>query len=238
VLILDAAQPDAGVTGMIDLSDLDPDDGIPNCSSLTIAGGRLYVTCQILDDEDAFLTPRGAGKLAVVDLADDSLVTTIDMQHANPLGFVYPSDALGGDLVVATVPSFADLSEGCVERISVSDTPTISCLVTNEELGGYASSVAETDDGELVFAVTEAFDDTDFGPIGFVITYDTAAGSLSSSPMTPTAQRPFDVAVCPTGHIALADAGGGIRIYEGGDELTTEPLDIGLPPVARGLTCY
>lgn len=239
VLVLDAADPEAGVASMIDLSDLDPEDGLPNCSTLHVVGDRLYVVCQILDDNDAFLTPRGPGQVAVIDLADDSVIDTIAMQNANPFGYLALSPALDGDLVIPTVPSFADLTQGCVQRISTGASPSVSCLVTNQELGGYAASIADTGDGSLLLAVTESFDPDDRGPLGFAIEFDPESGSVDGSPMTPNGQRPFDIAVCPSGHIALADADGGIRIYESlGTELTTEPLDIGLPPVPHGLTCY
>jgi len=239
VITFDAGDVAAGPTAMIDLSSLDPDDGIPNCSTLRASGDRLYVACGILDDTDAFLTPRGTGKIAVIDTSDDSVVTTVDMQNQNPFGFMQSMIGSGGsDLVVATVPSFGDLTMGCVERISTTATPSSECLVTNSDLGGYASSIAAVDADHLLIAVTEAFDDSDFGPLGYLTQYDVLAGQ-AAAPMTPSEQRPFDAVLCPSGHIAIADAGGGVRIYdEGGTELTTNPLDIGLPPVSRGLSCW
>ncbi len=238
VLVLDASAPQSGVVATIDLSELDPDDGLPNCSSLVAAGGRLYVACQILDDDDAMLPARGPGQISVIDTADDSVVTTVALQNPNPLGFVYPAEVLDGDLVVATVPNFGDLTEGCLERIALSDPPVSSCLIENSELGGYASAVAEASDGALLIAVTESFDTGDFGPLGFVVSYDPEEG-LAGSPMTASSHRPFDVAVCPSGDIAMADAAGGVRVFSAsGQELTSELLDIGLPPAARGLTCF
>lgn len=234
VLVFDAGDLSAGPTSTIDLSSLDPDDNLPNCATLRVAGGRLYVACQILDDNDAFLTPRGPGKIAVIDPADDSLVTSFDLQNANPFGFMHE---FGTELVVATVPSFGDLTQGCVEQIATGDTPSSRCVIDNVDLMGYASSIEALDGTRLLISVTEGFDADDFGPLGYLVQYDLAASS-DPSPMTPSDQRPFDAVECPSGHIAVADAAGGIRIYdEAGTELTDEPLDIGLPPVARGLSC-
>jgi hypothetical protein len=55
--------------------------------------------------------------------------------------------------------------------------------------------------------------------------------------------HPTDIAVCPTGHIAIADTdyadSPGIRVFDGATELTTEPLDIGLPPgFNNAMSCF
>lgn len=235
VLVFSEADLAAGPSSMIDLSSLDPDDGLPNCNTLRVSGARLYVACGILDDNDSFLTPRGVGQIAVIDIAADSLVTSFDMQNRNPFGFM---QSFGSELIIATVPSFADLTSGCVEQISTGDSPSSRCVIDNSDLMGYASSIASLDGSRLLISVTEAFDGTDFGPLGYLVQYDLAAAG-EPSPMTPSDQRPFDAVECPSGHIAVADAGGGVRIYDAaGTELTDAPLDIGLPPVSKGLSCW
>jgi hypothetical protein len=241
VLVLDATKPGEGVQKTIDLTSLDTDDNKPNCNSLTLVGDKLFVTCQILDDTDQFLTPRGPGKVAVIDTTNDMLSTNFALTNKNPLGFLQSTaagGAYGGDLLIATVPNYGDLSEGCVERISTGETPAAGgCLVQNSDLGGYAGGIAVQDDDKIWFAVVEGFDSTDFGPLGKVLTY--ASSTLSSASVTPSGQRPFDVALCPTGQVAVSDATAGVRVYgSDGTELTTAALDIGLPPVSSGLVCY
>jgi hypothetical protein len=237
VLVLDASAPSAGVVDTIDLSALDPDDGIPNCSTLHLVGELLVVVCGVLDDNDQFLTPRGPGKVAVIDTRTATVEDVFELTHQRPLGLLQATAEdgdLGGDLLVATAPDFVDLTQGCIERISRAGEPR-GCAVANADLGGYASAYRHHQ-GTLFIAVTTGFDSADFGPTGKVMTW--SAGALGGD-MTPPGQRAFDVATCPTGHLVLADAGGGLRVYDpSGAELTANPLDIGMPPVPNGIVCY
>lgn len=240
VVILDLDHPDDGVVGTIDLSSLDPDDGKPNCNSAQVVGDRLFVTCGILDDDDQWLTPRGPGKVVVIDTTSDSVLDQIDLDYANPVGFLRATvseSRLAGDLAIATVPNYGDLTEGCVEQISVTGPLAVDCLLSNEELGGYASGMAFAG-ATAWFAVTEGWDSEDYKALGAVRTYDVASGSLGADPLTAAEERPFDVAVCPTGHVLVSDAAGGIRVYDGQEEITEQVIDIGLPPVERGLICF
>jgi DNA-binding beta-propeller fold protein YncE len=240
LVILDLDHPQSGVVGTIDLSSLDPDDGKPDCNSARLVGDRLFVTCGILDDDDQWLTPRGPGKVAVIDTVTDTLIDQIELDYANPVGFLHATasaSSLKGDLMVATVPSYADLTQGCVDRISVSGPLAVDCLITNQELGGYASGMAFTGLSAW-FAVTEGWDSEDYKALGAVRSYDVGSATLRDEPLTAAEERPFDVAVCPTGYVLVSDAAGGLRVYDGESELTEQVLDIGLPPVERGLICF
>lgn len=207
----------------IDISSYDP-DGVPNCNSLYLVGDDLYVTMELLDDSFA---PRGPGKVAVIDVTTDTVRTAFDLQHANPVGFLQPG--FDGDLLVATV-SFSDFT-GCVERIAVGETPSSSCVIDNDELGGYASGIA-LDGDEAWLAITKSsFTEGELRSV-------TAAGALGAASVTPAAQQPSDVAVCPTGDLVVVDnafGAAGVRVYDAaGNELTSAALDLGQPPVASG----
>lgn len=241
VLVIDAARPSEGVIATIDLSAMDP-DGVPNCTAITSVGDYVYVVCGVLDDEDGFFTPRGPGRLAVIDPSDDSLVTDIALAGTNPQGRLTvapPESSISGELLIDAVPNYGDLTEGCIERIIPGAEPEPNgCLVQHATLGGYAGSMAWSG-ADLWLAVTTGWDQEDFQPLGMVIPFDTADMTLAATPMTPSSQRPFDVVRCPTGHLVVADAAGGLRVYDSaGVEQTTEPLDIGLPPIAGGQVCY
>lgn len=234
ILVLDAEQPEAGVIDVIDLSALDPHDDNPDCNSVYLVGDTLYATCGVLDGID----PVQPGKVAVIDTTTNTLVTSFDMETANPLGFLQrtpPDSALAGDLLSGTV-TFDDLTGGCLERIRTGAEPGSSCLVRNSAMGGFAGGYAAGTDAVYI-AVTSGYEAE--GPVATLLTYDVTIGALADEPITPAAQRPIDVARCPTGHFLVADAAGGIRVYTpGGEELTTALIDIGLPPVAGGLACY
>lgn len=241
VLVTSLGQPDA--PEIIDLSSLDPEDGIPNCMSIhygeSEAGGMnrrmLFVACAILDDDSEFLTPRGPGKVAVIDQETHQLLDVLELDNQNPTGLFRAGPE--SRLYIATVPNYGDLTEGCVEAIHAVAVPLHQgCAIDNAALGGYASGMTVAGDGTFHVAVTEGFDPDDFGALGSLVEVD-AQGEVTS--LSPDGQRIFDVARCSTGHLAVSDAAGGVRIYNpDGTELTTELLDIGLPPVPNGLVCY
>lgn len=102
--------------GEIDLSALD-DDGIPEMSAAILRGGRLYVALQRLEN---FAATR-SGQLAVIDVATDTLVDTIDLPVRSPSRLL--ADPEGERLFVVADGgfdgSFAPLYEG---GIAVVDT--------------------------------------------------------------------------------------------------------------------
>lgn len=236
LVVLDLAHPDDGVVDTIDLSALDS-DGQPNCGAAAAAGGKVFVACGLLDD-NGDLSPQGPGRIAVIDASSHAVITDFALTNANPIGPFVAVPDLGGDLIIDTVPDYADVSQGCIERITTGTPAASGCLVDHSDLGGIATGLAPGA-GSLWIAVTEGWDDQDYQPLGKVQSFDLGSMTLAGAPMTSAGERAFDVARCPTGHLAVADAAGGIRVYDPqGVELTTEPLDIGLPPIGGGLTCY
>src|SRR5262249_41966203 len=93
----------------IDLGAGDP-DGHPDRESVYLAGGELYVACQLLGN----FTPRGPGKIYVVDPATKAIKRTITMQTDNPFSLLEPLP--NGELVVSTVGNFD--GSGCIERVT------------------------------------------------------------------------------------------------------------------------
>lgn len=226
-------------TAVIDLSADDP-DGLPNCESIYLVGQDVYVACQLLDNTQEFLPPRGPGKVYVIDTATDRVRATLTLGHDNPFSLFeqIPTGAPhAGDLVVGTV--LFDDGSGCVERITPGATPAASgCLVSNADLGGYASRIAfEADAGGSIsfFAVPTTF------PSANLRAFDMPTNLLWSGPLNKTTEIINDVVVCPEDQIVVADTtknANGLRVYEGSAETTTAALAIGLPPTStHGLVC-
>lgn len=239
VLVLDLERPDDGVIDTIDLSDLDAEDGLPDCLSIVAVGERLVVSCGILDLD---FQPRGPAVAAIIDGASRTLVDEVALSQARPVGLAQPSPGRPG-VLVSTVDDFSSpAAGGCVEEIVLDgDVPSAGCLVENADLGGFASALAPDLAGDrLWMTVVTSFDPTDFGAYGELVSVPAAGGDLQRHEMAEEA-RPMDLALCPTGHLAVSDAIRGVRILEpeAVDELTTgTPLDLGLPPVSNGLVCY
>lgn len=219
-------------TSTIDLSALDP-DGKPDCVSAFAVGADVYVACELLD---ANFSARGPGKVVVIDSATDTVRATLTLSTANPFGvFAQLPD---GRLVIPTVPSFGDVTSGCIEAITPGATPTAGgCLVQSTALGGFPARLAVTEG--LLWIVASSFDT---GPVGRLQGYDLAAGTLWPEPVTPASQLVVDVAPCPNGKVVVADqttAANGLRVYEGATEVTTAPLSIGIAPASNhGLACF
>lgn len=230
----------------IDLGADDP-DGKPNCNSVFMVGNALYVACELLDDSMPFLPPRGPGKVYVVDPGSHAITRTITMANKNPFGVFeqIPANAPhAGDLVIPTV--FFDDGTGCVERITTgASAASAGCIVTNTELGGFASrvdfyapAVAGSVPGAIMYVAVAAADFVHAS----LRPYDLTSGTLGGA-ITPATEVIGDVAVCTaTGDVVVSDttpAAAGLRVYSGSHETTTAALPIGLKPLSsHGLVCY
>lgn len=236
-----------GDTALIDLSADVPDgpDGKrrPRCESAYRVGTDVYVACQLLDET---FTPRGPGKVYVIDTATDVVRTSVTLGHANPFSLIeqVPAGAPhAGELVVGTV-LFDGTNAGCVERIAPGDAPSAAgCLVDNADLGDYANRIAfrvDTTGATALFAVPVPFVPHQ-PPLGDLHPLDLSGTALGPT-LNQAGEAINDVAVCPSGEIIVADIANkanGLRVYAGGSELTSAPLAVGLSPKSsHGLDCY
>ncbi|MGE0547693.1 MAG: YncE family protein [Kofleriaceae bacterium] len=225
----------------IDLSADDP-DGKPNCNSIYRSGDKLYVSCELLDDTQQFLPPRGNGKVYVVDPATRSIEHSITLSTVNPFGMFEElplASPYPGHLVIPTV-SFADGS-GCVERIVTGEAPAAAgCVITNAQLGGFVSRVApQVVPGAVLLRMAVPAPDFIHANLR---TYDLNASTLWTQAMTPQTQVIGDLAPCPTGELVVSDTSpgaAGLRVYRGTAEQTANALPVGLVPwSSHGLVCY
>jgi hypothetical protein len=227
------------VVTSISLAALDS-DMVPNCISAVAVGTKVFVACEILD---ATYTPRGPGKIAVIDSATDTLSSSFELANNNPFGRFITTPAagmFGGDLLIPTAPSLTNYTTGCLERVSTGATPAAhGCAATNAALGGYVSGgEAAVDGGKLWIAVVALNPDfsNNFGQLRSITSGElgpvvSAAGAFIAG-----------AATCPGGHVVAADTtfgAAGVRIFDGATETTTTPLDVGRPVNApNGLVCF
>jgi hypothetical protein len=236
ILVLDLARPEAGVVDTIDLAELDKEDGGPDCTSVVALGEQVVAVCGVLDEN---LAPRGPGAVALIDGARRTLVQTAPLTQVRPFGLIHAA-ADESAVLIPTIEDFArPAGPGCLERVVVGkgSLRAAGCLVENADLGGFVSGLASGRAG-LWMTVTTSFDPDDLGPYGDVVSLP--AGGKPDRIALADDVRPMDVAVCPGGHIVLSDATRGVRVLAPGGEreLTSAPIDIGLPPVSNGLACY
>ena len=205
---------------IIDLSADDP-DGKPNCKSAFTVGDLVYVSCELLDET---FTPRGPGKVYVIDTTTDTVTKTVTMMNVNPFGVFEQMPT--GELVMPTT-DFA--GGGCVEKITTGATPASGgCIVTNGALGSFANRVDfQTIDGESIMWIAV---NVSFG-VGNVQRYDLTADMLGAAPITRSDEDPIDLAACSDGSLVISDGeqgASGLRVYHDGHEVTGAVIAIGL----------
>jgi YVTN family beta-propeller protein len=218
-------------------------DGKPDCVSAYLVGDNLYVACGLLD---ASFQPRGPGKVAIIDTTNDTFESSVTLPYANPQGLFVkspPSSTFGGDLLIATSPSFTDYTTGCVARVSTGAEPAASCAITNHVLSGYPThmDVQASGNASILWMAVGSYNADFSKQFGNLQGYDLMAGALWPSPLSPTSQLIVDVAVCSNAAIVVADRtmnSSGLRVYENAMEKTTSALPIGLPPTfGNSLVC-
>lgn len=216
-------------------------DGHPDCVSAYALGTQVYVACGLLDG-----TFTSAGTLiAVIDSATDTVSTTFMLSEPNPVGMLIETPATstyGGDLLIATAPSFNDFTAGCLARVGTGATPADhGCAVTNQTLAGLANHVAIEPDGGRAWLAVTGFSADFSSSFGRLHTLDLATGALSAA-LSPAAQNLNDVAACRDGFVVASDStmgASGVRIWKDGAETTTAALDIGMPTgVGNNLACF
>ena len=237
IVVIDRDHPDQ--LGLIDLSSLDSVDGDPDCVSVAIGSdGKLYAACGILD---ANFKPRGNGKIAVIDPAGGQMTSSFDLPDVNPAGYLVGVPGLGGDLVIATAPSFQDFTTGCLARVASGATGSASCLISNQLLGGTANHYDVSPDGKSLWIDVTAYD-ASFNLSGKVVAMD--LGTKALAPITPsTGVVAVDVAACPDGYALVVDGttgAAGVRIFAAdGTEATSGPVDFGMAPgFGNNTICY
>lgn len=228
----------------IDLSALDTmgqNDGKPDCISAYVVGAKVYVACGVLDNFNA----TEVGKIGVIDTATDTLVASANMNYKNPYGWFVRApegSTYTGDLLIPSVPDFTGYTEGCVERVNTTSAqPTVGCGLTNAQLAGYVNRLAVAPDGKTLYTAVGTYDQTFMNPTGKLKAFDLMTGMLAADPLSAASELIIDVAACPGGDVVAMDQtlnAGGMRVWRGATERTSEALSIGLPPTVNALACF
>jgi hypothetical protein len=210
----------------IDLSSLADADGIPEMSQMALVNGRLYVELQRLQN----FAPALPGAIAVIDTATDELVGSITLSGEDPFALTKGIPVIDGQLVVGEVGEFG-VADGGIERVDL-DTGTAQGFFIGEgELGGDLNDFVLVSD-HLGYAIVAQ------GPPDFataLVAFDPAAGQVLRT-VLPSVQYIADIELDNRGELYVLDRTfehPGVRVFRARDgvELTSAPLDIGLPPL-------
>jgi DNA-binding beta-propeller fold protein YncE len=210
------------VLGSIDLSAYADEDGIPEMTQLAIVGDRLYVSLERLTN----FMPAGPGALVTIDTNTDQVIGEITLTGENPFGQSKGLTVEGEKLVVTEVGKFG-VNDGGIERVDLLSATAEGFFVTEADLGGDITDFVLISD-HLGYAILSQGDFTNalvaFDPTTRMVTQTLMSGGSLS-----------DVEIDDRGELFVADRNistPGVRIFRASDgtEITTAPLDLGLPP--------
>ncbi|MEE9271154.1 MAG: T9SS type A sorting domain-containing protein [Candidatus Krumholzibacteria bacterium] len=222
-------------TGTIDFSGLSDVDGIPEMDQMTGVGDHVFVTVQRLD-RNTFFTPVGASFVAVIDATADTLVDvdaatpgtqSILLAGTNPFSSIQ-LDPYTGKLYVSGVGFFGVQDFG-VEWIHPGTLQSEGVFFTESSAGGDISDVEIVSLDKGFAIITDASFNT------LLIAFNPQTGANLGTIYAPGAFVLNDIERSPGGVLFLADRTAtlpGIRCYDvvTNVELTTNPIDVGLPP--------
>ncbi len=231
------------ITGRIDLAPLlDPadTDGLVEGASLVRVGRFLFIALQNLDN---FVAAR-PGLLAVIDTATDSLVDVdpgepgiqgIRLTGSNPVALRWSPEL--GKLLVSQAGNFG-IADGGVESVDPFLWVSDGFLIGEAELGGGDVGELQSVGGRKVYVVAGGFDANDVQV--FDVTPDPERGTLvASAPRSLGLELPFvpGLAIDSSGQLVVPDrtlTAPGLRLIDtlSDIEITTVPIDVGLPPLA------
>jgi hypothetical protein len=236
LLIVDPYTGDS--LGVIDLSPFSDADGIPEMDRMEIVGTRLFVTLNSIDR--ATWLPDGPGKIAVIDVAADTLVDC-DPAAAGlqPIVLSFPNpyselryDPCGGRLFVGCVGAWG-VMDGGVESVDPF-TLTSSAVLTEDDLGGDAYDAVPAPGGRGYAVVLDAAPWPD--NFASLVRFDQSTGAVTDTLFRQTSGTGSSLAGIELNRqmeLYLCDRNlthPGIRIYDTATDTQVDFVDVGLPP--------
>ena len=223
-------------TGQIDFSWLADADLVPEMAHMVKVGNRVFVAVQRLDRNTPFFDPSGISYVAVFDALTEQFIDAelatpgkqaIKLTGTNPFGeLVYNS--FSGQVWVPEV-GFFGVKDGGIELINPGSLVKSGIVISENTLGGDVTDVVALDANRGAAIVSDANFNTLL--VGFDLTTPTTIDTIYApgSFALQDAERSRD------GRIFVSDrslALPGIRVFRGSDhtQITTNPIDVGLPP--------
>lgn len=145
-------KPGGALDAVIDLSNLDAGDGVPDMNGILVEGDRAYVAVGFLSYPAAggyVVTPARAGALVVIDTTTRERLSVIDLRGRNPVH----APVRTGDPNVVLLPTpglydSADASDG-IDRVWLDGSRETEQLIGEAELGGSVEQLVWAADDEL-----------------------------------------------------------------------------------------
>ena len=222
------------ITGEVDLSALVKPgdlDGVPDLSRMLVHNGLLYIVLQHLDFTTGFPTVKVApGEVVVLDPATDTVVTVIGLNGTNPFSDLQFSAALNR-ILVSSIGDFG-VNDGGIEAINPTTNTTDAAFVIDETSIGGDITHFQVVSATKGFAVV-----TDATFQNALVSFNPTTSQKLTTLLGPASPFLPHFAINSLGELYLAQAGAttptqGVRIFNTvtDAEITTAPLNVGLPP--------
>jgi len=234
--LLEVNPATGAITDSIDLGAFADADGIPEMDCAALSGGYLFVAVERLD-RDYYWTPVPPSLLAVIDISTNALVDAdpqtpgtqgVELACANPRGEILASE--DGTTLYVACPGEWGLLDGGIEAVDAVALASADIVASETALGGEIQDFTLPAAGRAYAVLSDpvwatrcvAFDWATGAPLETLVT--TAGFDLADIELHEGSRQLF---VSDRGYSAP-----GVRVFDGpsGDELTSSPVSVGLPP--------
>lgn len=199
--------------------------------------GLLFVMIQNQDRSGSFWVPTAEARLALVDVATESLVDAnpstpgvdgIDLQFTNPFWRMQLVEIGGSWKVLVNCPGNYGVADGGVEIVDPYSFQSEGALIDEAELGGDILDFAVLGSAVGWAIRSSASYQTS------LVRFDPATGTVLGTVLTTPGFDLVDLELSSDGRLFVGDrtaSAPGVRIYDANDgTLLAGPLDTGLPP--------
>ncbi len=212
----------------IDLSSYADGDGLPEAAWAVAHGGKVYLTLHRLEN----FMPTDHSSILVIDGPSGAIDKEVELTATSPYGKLRYNPFIDR-IVLVEVGSYGVL-DGGVEYFNPADNSVSGLVVTEETLGGDLSDAVILSDtkGYAVLGVSQP----DFSVITRVVSFNPSTGAKIADLSIGQGYDHAFIELTPDGsQLWVTDRNSnapGIRIFDTTDdhEITTEPIDTGLPP--------
>jgi hypothetical protein len=219
--------------GTVDLSAYADDDGNPDVTWLYSLHGKVYALLALLRD----FKPTGESLVLVIDGLTGEIEDAVSLTHTNPSGKLRYNEALEHFVLIETGGfsslDGADELDGIVEYLDPATLEVSGPVITSKALGGDIIDAVIVSETKGFAIVEKGRDDT---LLTELVTFNPKTGGKLESIRESSTWAFSALELTPDRtELWLADrkrTRPGIRIFdaETNDELTDDPIDVGLPP--------
>jgi hypothetical protein len=216
------------VIEQIDLSGFADADGSPEPAGLLHHDGMVYALLLQLEN----MTSTGTSTLLTIDGPSGAVLDQVELSAPNPAGRLRYSDGIGA-LVLVESGEFGDHGDGVIETFDPATGTLSGPLIDEAALGGdlVDAVIATATKGYAAIGETIGSEGN-----SRVVTFDPTAGTKTGDLIAADSFDHLSLELTPEGdQLWVPDrkqTAPGIRIFDVAtdDEITTAPIDVGLPP--------